>query len=747
LRSQHFLAGLLESAKHINFGIQCQYLKFAISRSLIQRFQSNHSGGMLSAIGVLEVTSVQDEVSKLHRSCLRSLRSFWNAAAHERDVEHLNGFLEEFLNQFQQADFIMKDMLVKYPNSVVFLRAYGSFMRDICQDRVKANELFNKAENLENASEGIDDAGASRSMSSSAFRNAAANAWTQLALQKDIDMMDNVSKSMRNTLGVLVAVSTAVYCILEFILLQSASGHISDIFALNSARSECETAIYSARDATLAAFRNDSDSFANSMSNLASSAAVIKAFISESHFTDDTLQFFFFSELLVLRPQLVGISLPDQVSPAAGLQQFADACIVFAAASMQQVSHMVRTNDFSGSAGYALRFLLINGDSPVIPSLNNGGMLLQGQAVSFVYLSGVFYVVAGLIVVLLGLYMVVLARRLLSEAIVLLRTSTICISSSLHISQTSRKCLSEHYKRLEQEAMHMTGEAVEAADGGEAMYVDQAGSDSDESTAASDEQQISLAHQKIPDAEMSDVQLPQAVFLSSGPNAAHDAEASDTLSHDVQSWKNASDTPCIAVTLDENAQDAITGLNAELQVDSKPEALPLHLSPRPAGKTFSTKFAAETSRIPDVQFASSGAHSDSCASEASQQSLQGNNRDRKMLIIVCLCVLAVVCFNVSCYLYLNSVQIGSKNFSDLRKLLSIQADIDFPLARVLPTLLHVAQLSNPFLTGQSRMTQLEHTNMLKVEFKLYLEKWQDVYSDRPSLSVSLRRQLAAGLEM
>jgi hypothetical protein len=110
---------------------------------------------------------------------------------------------------------------------------------------------------------------------------------------------------------------------------------------------------------------------------------------------------------------------------------------------------MIHSHDFSSSSGRALRFLLMNGDDPIISSLDSGGMFLQGQAVSFVYLSGVFFVVAGLVVVMLGLHMVVLARRLLSEAIVLLRTSTICISASLHISQLSRKILSAHYKKLD----------------------------------------------------------------------------------------------------------------------------------------------------------------------------------------------------------------------------------------------------------------------------------------------------------
>jgi hypothetical protein len=110
---------------------------------------------------------------------------------------------------------------------------------------------------------------------------------------------------------------------------------------------------------------------------------------------------------------------------------------------------MIQSNDFSSSQGRALQFMLVNSDNPLLTSYNSGGMYLQGQAVSFVYLSGVFFVIAGVVVVMLGVHMVVLARRLLSEAIVLLRTSTICISASLHLSQLSRKTLSSHYKKLD----------------------------------------------------------------------------------------------------------------------------------------------------------------------------------------------------------------------------------------------------------------------------------------------------------
>jgi hypothetical protein len=93
------------------------------------------------------------------------------------------------------------------------------------------------------------------------------------------------------------------------------------------------------------------------------------------------------------------------------------------------------------------------------------------------------------------------------------------------------------------------------------------------------------------------------------------------------------------------------------------------------------------------------------------------------------------------------VKIGSRNFMNLQKLLSIQSDIDLPLARVLPTLMHIGQLANPHLSGQPRMTQMEHLNILKLEFKSALEYWQMQYSDMPHLSGALQNQLFIGQEM
>jgi hypothetical protein len=262
-------------------------------------------------------------------------------------------------------------------------------------------------------------------------------------------MMDAVSMNMRNTLIILITVSTVVYCVLEFVLLESASSHLHDIFILNQARSASASAIYYARDVVIAASSNSISEFDIAIKNLVQAANIAQDFISNTPFSKDTYSFFFFTTQIMMFPQVSGPSLPEHLSPASGMQLFADACLQFADISMQEIKTMLLNKDYSSSAGRALHFVLINGDHPLLTSYDSGGMFLQGQAVSFVYLSGVFFVIAGVVVVMLGVHMVVLARRLLSEAIVLLRTSTICISASLHLSQISRKNLSAYYKKLD----------------------------------------------------------------------------------------------------------------------------------------------------------------------------------------------------------------------------------------------------------------------------------------------------------
>ena len=144
---------MLDSVKDLNLSLTNEFLKFSISRSLIQRYKSTHVGGMVSAIGLLEFTKVQDEASRLHRSCLRTLRSFWRSAGSGQDVSVLSDHLKEFLSCYQTANMIMNDMLLKYPNSVMLLRSYATFLQDISNDTVRSTELFQKAEMLSNMEE------------------------------------------------------------------------------------------------------------------------------------------------------------------------------------------------------------------------------------------------------------------------------------------------------------------------------------------------------------------------------------------------------------------------------------------------------------------------------------------------------------------------------------------------------------------------------------------------------------------
>ena len=126
---------------------------------------------------------------------------------------------------------------------------------------------------------------------------------------------------------------------------------------------------------------------------------------------------------------------------------------------------------------------------------------------------------------------------------------------------------------------------------------------------------------------------------------------------------------------------------------------------------------------------------------------QRNQRDRKMIFIIILCASAFVIYNAATYLYLSPVKVGSAPFVQLKTLLELQAQLDLPKSRFLPTLLHVAQLMNPFLSGLDRISQQEDLSKIIIEFKTSLSKWQNVYTSRAELEQALGDELAIGTAM
>jgi len=291
--------------------------------------------------------------------------------------------------------------------------------------------------------------------------------------------------------------------------------------------------------------------------------------------------------------------------------------------------------------------------------------------------------------------------------------------------------LSAHYKNLDQEALHMTGEGGIEADGNDALNVPTDADDYDDdgaSVAGSLDRNFLNPGEK--DKEI--VSFPDSTAV-----VEECVEAADPISnfHAMDSIESQNDFSNAMLS---SASFAANG--------NPPSPARIIISQREDKKTLGASFATETHHIPSNAF-SSPSHSVASSEDASVRSSQKNVRDHKMMVIISLCICAVVIFNIASYIYLEPVKIGSVNFMNLHKLLDIQANIDLPTARVLPALLHIAQLANPHLDGQPRMTQMEDLNVLKLEFKTALEYWQTKYSDAPKLSEALQHQLFLGDSM
>jgi hypothetical protein len=124
-----------------------------------------------------------------------------------------------------------------------------------------------------------------------------------------------------------------------------------------------------------------------------------------------------------------------------------------------------------------------------------------------------------------------------------------------------------------------------------------------------------------------------------------------------------------------------------------------------------------------------------------------HQRDRKMALIIFLCSVTFVIFNISAYLYLRPVKVGSAPFDELHLLLELRAQSSLPKSRFFPILSHVVSLMNPLLTTVDRQIQSEHLKSIIVEFQDSLSRWQLVYDSKKGLSSALKEELLTGNSM
>jgi hypothetical protein len=350
----------------------------------------------------------------------------------------------------------MNDMLLKYPNSVMLLRSYATFLQDISNDTLRSNELFQKAEMLSNMQDEKPDADQQASRSSGGPTQNQRAHWTTHVMSKDISIMTNVSSYMTWTLLLLLFVCATVFFILDFYFIKSAESLVGNIFELNVARSETMRSMYFMRSAYLHGINGDLASVTSSQQELSASSSVVSQYISNQPFTDDVADYIYFTKQLYYENSGNSISLRSlQCGQIVFL--FCDAATKVAQESPWNFRDL-KTLDFDNYLKRNLVFGALNFYDPVVQIFEATSLLLEGQVTQFVFLSIVFFVVASIVCVMLGLHMIVLARRLLSDAGVLMRSSTICIVAALNINTATRKFISKYYTDLDQNFQASLGE-------------------------------------------------------------------------------------------------------------------------------------------------------------------------------------------------------------------------------------------------------------------------------------------------
>jgi hypothetical protein len=336
------------------------------------------------------------------------------------------------------------------------LRSYATFLQDISNDTLRSNELFQKAEMLSNMQEDKADADQQASRSSGGPTQNQRAHWTTHVMSKDISIMTNVSSYMTWTLLLLLFVCATVFFILDFYFIKSAESLVGNIFELNIARSETMRSMYFMRSAYLYGIDGDLNAVRQSQSDLLTSSSIVSKYISNQPFTADVADFIYFTKQLYY--ENLGVTISQRSLQCGQIVfLFCDAATKVAQESPLNFN-LLSSLDANDYLRRNLVFGALNFFDPVVQIFESTSLLLEGQVTQFVFLSIVFFVVASIVCVMLGLHMIVLARRLLSDAGVLMRSSTICIVAALNINTSTRKFISKYYTDLDQNFQASLGE-------------------------------------------------------------------------------------------------------------------------------------------------------------------------------------------------------------------------------------------------------------------------------------------------
>eukprot|EP00741_Cyanophora_paradoxa_P023198 tig00021572_g22406.t1 len=147
-------------------------MRFALS-SIRRDWEQTNTGGAigeeLNFVGMLEFKRFYGEAQKHHKECLRQLKAFWRYLAKKSNGNLGTGVVEDVPKKLaaiyaekRLATSAYENLVKKYPNSKVLLRAYGTFLEDVANEPEKATMQFQRADEIEEKEAKLRGAGSSQ---------------------------------------------------------------------------------------------------------------------------------------------------------------------------------------------------------------------------------------------------------------------------------------------------------------------------------------------------------------------------------------------------------------------------------------------------------------------------------------------------------------------------------------------------------------------------------------------------------
>jgi PAS domain S-box-containing protein len=141
----------LDRTRHLNPAFDIRFYLYKKDSEIQQQIQSESLGGeALNLVSYIEFQRNFKLARKFHTKAAQSIRAFWSSLLHEdMDINLLTQAFKRIDMAESKAQEHYNALLVKYPNSVRILRSYAQFQEEVLSNPVAADQLYMRADALE----------------------------------------------------------------------------------------------------------------------------------------------------------------------------------------------------------------------------------------------------------------------------------------------------------------------------------------------------------------------------------------------------------------------------------------------------------------------------------------------------------------------------------------------------------------------------------------------------------------------